>query len=164
MENSQYELRRKELITLLQTYRDERHNVDRLTRLAREEADDELYPSSTDYTLPRVQTSVNEGKIAESTVIKACRARRHLNDTLKELENKTQLLDKLLCEISRLPAYQCRVIIGLYIDGHTENDIAVKMGKSIETICSYRRGAIRRLSRTVLGEKIRVWKSSEVKT
>lgn len=162
MDDREYELRRRELITMLQTYNDERHNIERLTKLAMSEADDDLYPSGVDYSKDRVQCSFDSGVMGESVIIRASAARRHLQEALKELKDKTQALDKLLLEITKLPAYQGRVVIGLYIDGMTESDIAEKMGKSEETIYGYRKAAIKRLTKSVVGNPIKFWRGDQV--
>lgn len=158
MQASDYEARRSELIKMLQTYNDERINIARLTALARREADAELYPSGPDLTKDKVQTSFSSSAMGESMIIRASTARKHLQEALGNLSGKTAMLDKLLLEITKLPAYQGRVIIGLYIDGHDESKVAESMGKSEDTISGYRRAAIKRLTSAVMGEKVRTWK------
>ena len=162
MDDREYELRRRELIAMLQTYKDERHNIERLTRLAISESEADLYPAGVDFSKDRVQCSFDSGVMGESMIIRASAARRHLHEVMRELKDKTQALDKLLLEITKLPAYQGRVIIGLYIDGLTESDIAEKMGKAEETIYGYRKAAIKRLTRSVMGNTTRSWRSEVV--
>ena len=163
MDDREYELKRRELIQMLQTYKDERHNIERLTRLAHTESEMDYYPPGVDYSKDRVQTSTDSGIMGESIIIRASNARKHLNEALNELSDKTAALDKLLLEITKLPAYQGRVIIGLYIDGQAEHKIAEIMNKSNETISGYRKAAIKRLTRAVFGERIRVWRGADLR-
>jgi DNA-directed RNA polymerase specialized sigma24 family protein len=146
---STYELLRRDLIQQLQSYRDERHNIDRLLKLAASEAEADLYPPGVDTEKDRVQTSFDSGEAGERLVGRLVSVRKHLAECLRELRERSEKLDRLLLAVSKLPAHQGRVIIGLYIDGHDESTVAQQMGKSEGTICGYRKEAIRTLTRSV---------------
>lgn len=154
-----FEARRREIIKMLQTYKDERVNISRLRKLAESELNDHMYPPATNIEREPVQTSFNSGEAGESMIRRASVARKYLKETMTELQFRSDTLDKLLLEITKLPAYQGRVVVGLYIDGKSETDIGEDMNKSDDTICGYRKAAIRRLARTVTGERIRTWKN-----
>ena len=158
MDDREYELKRRDLIQMLQTYKDERHNIERLKRLAIQEAEADLYPAGTDYSKDRVQCSTDSGDMAENNIYRLENSRKHLSAVLQELNQRTANLDRLLFEITKLPAYQGRVIIGLYIDGNPEHKVASEMNKSEATISGYRKHAIRKLTRSMFG-CIRSWRA-----
>lgn len=154
-----FDASRRELIKMLQTYNEERKNISRLRELAFIESEEELYPSATDYSRDKIQQG--ETDPCEAVVRKVEQSRKHLHATIRELNDKTKRLDKLVFEITKMPAYQSRVIISRYIDGMSESDIAEMMGKSEETISGYRKAALRRLTRIMFPQKIETW-SKEV--
>jgi DNA-directed RNA polymerase specialized sigma24 family protein len=151
-----FEINRRELVKMLQTYNEERKNISRLKELALIESEEELYPSATDYNREKIQ----KGEIdpCEGVIRKVEQSRKHLYATMRELDEKTKKLDKLILEITKMPAYLSRVIVSRYIDGMSESEIAEMMGRSEETISGYRKTALKRLTRVMFYTKIETWK------
>lgn len=150
-----FELNRRELVKMLQTYNEERKNISRLRELAVVESEEALYPSATDYSRDVVQTG--EIDPCESVIMKVEKSRKHLVSAMKELDAKTRQLDRLIFEISKMPAYLSRVVVSRYIDGMSESEIAEMMGRSEETISGYRKTALKRLTRAMFYTKIETW-------
>ena len=146
-----FEAAREQVIATLRTYRLERLDIQRQKALVSEALESLCYvrPSSDGYG---VKSQMQEGDAAMvRALVRIAVERSRLETEARLLDEREEKLNRYLQAIGKLPVFERRVMVGIYIDGKKAEDVGAELERSLVTVVRYRKAAIRELTCKLFG-------------
>lgn len=153
-----------QMIRLLENYREERESISQILRHLSQDIEGFYQPSSQgsiDEAGVKVQKQFDQEKQIEQLLAKCDAARQYQRKTLLELRDRTELLDRLIFCLARLPGDMRALIIATMIEGETLEAYAERKGIGKSTVLRSKDSSLGILYEKFSKRKIEIDKKSK---